>query len=237
MKQSDLFSFPEIQIRRNRGQKTLRMRVRSDGVLLSAPNGVSQRDIQVFIEKNRHWLEKQLEKQHKLKLDKEELQKRMQKECFISGCWKPYRVVYDSTVKKALFREEEETVVVETGQLVREFHKEIIPWMKKEAKKRLQRLLDEEAVRMDVAYMRLTIRSQKRRWGSCSSKGGISLNWRLIRCPEFVQRYIIVHELAHRIVFNHSKSYWRVVERWYPGFKEAESWIRENGRIAFTDYP
>lgn len=77
---------------------------------------------------------------------------------------------------------------------------------------------------------RVQVRDQRSRWGSCSRQGTISLNWRLVQVPLFVRDYLIAHELAHLRQMNHSRRFWSVVEEFYPAWKEAERWLRENGR-------
>jgi predicted metal-dependent hydrolase len=75
---------------------------------------------------------------------------------------------------------------------------------------------------------RVTIRDQRSRWGSCSPNGDISLNWRLIRMPEAVRDYVLLHELAHLREPNHSRRFWRLMSRICPGWREARQWLREH---------
>jgi predicted metal-dependent hydrolase len=75
------------------------------------------------------------------------------------------------------------------------------------------------------------VRNQKSRWGSCSRRGTISLNWRLIQAPAFVLDYIILHELCHLEHMNHSRRFWRQVEHLYPGFKAAERWLKQHSSL------
>ena len=79
--------------------------------------------------------------------------------------------------------------------------------------------------------MRVAVRNQKSRWGSCSTTGTISLNWRLIQTPPFVCDYIILHELAHLRHMNHSAKFWREVEKLYPDYPRAKKWLREHQHI------
>jgi predicted metal-dependent hydrolase len=79
------------------------------------------------------------------------------------------------------------------------------------------------------AIKRVVIRSQRSRWGSCSARGTISLNWRLIQAPEFVRDYIIYHELAHRREMNHSARFWAWVETLCPAWRTAEHWLKREG--------
>ena len=77
----------------------------------------------------------------------------------------------------------------------------------------------------------VTVRNQRSRWGSCSSTGLISLNWRLVQTPEFVRDYIIYHELMHLREMNHSDRFWARVEEVCPDWREAEHWIKRNGGL------
>lgn len=77
---------------------------------------------------------------------------------------------------------------------------------------------------------RITIRDQRSRWGSCSPRATLSLNWRLVQVPDPVRDYIVLHELAHLRHLNHSPRFWAEVERICPGYAEAEAWIRRHGR-------
>ena len=80
-----------------------------------------------------------------------------------------------------------------------------------------------------VNYTRITIRNQKSRWGSCSSKGGLNFNCLLMLTPPEVIDYVVVHELCHRKEMNHSKAFWAEVEKVLPDYKSAKRWLKENG--------
>ena len=89
----------------------------------------------------------------------------------------------------------------------------------------------ELAIGQGVEVARISIRNQKSRWGSCSRRGTISLNWRLIQTPAFVRDYIILHELAHRRHMNHSDKFWQEVERMCPDYLVAERWLKQNAKL------
>jgi predicted metal-dependent hydrolase len=76
----------------------------------------------------------------------------------------------------------------------------------------------------------VTVRSQRTRWGSCSPSGRISLNWRLVQMPESVRDYVLLHELTHLLHLNHSKRFWRELERVCPWHRDARGWLKANGR-------
>lgn len=80
-----------------------------------------------------------------------------------------------------------------------------------------------------VDYGRITIRNQRTRWGSCSSKGNLNFNCLLMLTPDMVQDYVVVHELCHRLEMNHSPRFWGEVERVLPDYRTAKQWLRKHG--------
>ena len=89
----------------------------------------------------------------------------------------------------------------------------------------------ELATRHGLTVGRITVRGQKSRWGSCSRRGTISLNWRLIQTPAFVSDYICLHELMHLRQLNHSPRFWREVERVCPDYAMAERWLKAHAGL------
>lgn len=82
-----------------------------------------------------------------------------------------------------------------------------------------------------VEVKEVSVRNQRTRWGSCSSTGVISLNWRLVQTPDFVRDYIIYHELMHLREMNHSARFWAQVADVCPGWQDAELWLKRNGSL------
>jgi predicted metal-dependent hydrolase len=114
---------------------------------------------------------------------------------------------------------------------------------------RLRRWLEGEARRLlaaDLAYYcdragqpvpKLALSSAQRRWGSCSGKGMIRINWRLIMAPDFVRRSVVAHEVAHLVHFDHSPRFHALLEQIYEGdVAEANRWLKRDGRGLYAAF-
>ena len=86
------------------------------------------------------------------------------------------------------------------------------------------------AAKMGVTYGRIPIRDQKTRWGSCSGRGNLNFNWKLVLMPPEVLDYVVVHELAHRKQMNHSPLFWAEVGRVLPDYESRRRWLKEHGK-------
>ena len=109
------------------------------------------------------------------------------------------------------------------------FTKEEIQKLADKALKDIPQRVKKYASVIGVTVGKITIRNQKSRWGSCSSKGNLNFNCLLMLCPEEVRDYVVVHELCHRRELNHSKAFWEQVEKVMPNYKEPYLWLKRNG--------
>lgn len=96
---------------------------------------------------------------------------------------------------------------------------------KKIAKQKIMEHVDYYARRMEIDYGSISMRNQKSRWGSCSSKGNLNFNYRLAYLPEELLDYVVVHELAHRRHMDHSAAFWEEVETYYPAYKKCRQML------------
>jgi predicted metal-dependent hydrolase len=90
-------------------------------------------------------------------------------------------------------------------------------------------LADEEAERIGVSYQRIRIGGQRTLWGSCSARGTLSFNWRLVLAPLEVLDYVVVHELCHLRVPDHTRGFWALVACHRPHWGHQRDWLRRHG--------
>ncbi len=102
-------------------------------------------------------------------------------------------------------------------------------WYRHEAARFIQERIDLMSPKLNVRCGRVTIRGQKTRWASCSPKGSLSFNWRLMMAPEAVVDYVIIHELAHLKEMNHTARFWRLVAELCPTWRENRRWLSDHG--------
>jgi len=99
-------------------------------------------------------------------------------------------------------------------------------WYRREAEKLIRKRVDDLSRKVGVKFGRLTIRGAKTRWGSCSQKGNLNFNWKLLMVPEPIIDYVIIHELAHLKEMNHSKKFWHLVGQHCPEWRRYRKWLK-----------
>jgi predicted metal-dependent hydrolase len=157
---------------------------------------------------------------------------------------KPFKGVRVAVPKRVSYRKAEQFALSQTAWIKKHLLNlkrkeavckrlsENIPEVDKEdAKKRLVKRLAELAAKHAFTYNRVFIRNQKTRWGSCSAKNNISLNVKLARLPEKLSDYVIIHELVHTRIKNHSKKFWQELDRIVMNNKELRSQLKDYGYL------
>jgi predicted metal-dependent hydrolase len=102
-------------------------------------------------------------------------------------------------------------------------------WLKAEARRRIQALVDRYATEVGRRPTRITLRDTTTRWGSCSPTGRLAFCWRLILAPAEVMDYVVAHEVAHLVELNHGPKFWRLVGRLVPGYDKPRNWLSDHG--------
>ena len=108
-----------------------------------------------------------------------------------------------------------------------------IAWLKQYALKKFEERINVYCKKNQFVFRKIALSNAKTKWGTCNSKTDIRLNWRLIQAPLNIIDYVICHELCHLKYMNHSKEYWNLVGKVFPQYKQAESYLKENGMALY----
>ncbi len=220
----------QVHIRRRKHQKHIRIRISGSGIItVSAPLTTSSREIKRAVETKKEWILSHLSR---IEDDIRETDPRIA--VFLDGERIPveYRTV-PGRVRSSVSHDREKGSIAITGPEYSEtgFLTALRSWLEKEAKRELKALASDISEELSIPVRKVFIRNQKSRWGSSSGGGNISLNWRVIMLPPEVQRYLVIHELCHQLHLNHSKEYWREVERFCPDYLALDRKLRDNRRL------
>jgi predicted metal-dependent hydrolase len=214
-----------VRLRRHRQARryTLRIHTASREVVLTMPPRGSLKEARAFAEKHGGWIAARLGRLP-------------EPAPFAPGTVLPLRGV-DHRIEHR--RGKRGTVWIATGEggerllcvagEAPHLARRIADYLKREAKSDLEAASRLAAEKLGVTMRRVSVRDQSSRWGSCSTTGVLSYSWRLIFAPPFVLDYLAAHEIAHLVEMNHSRRFWRLVERIYPDIERAKSWLDAHG--------
>jgi predicted metal-dependent hydrolase len=215
---------PFLMVRHPRARRYLLRLLPNGTARVTIPRGGNQAEARQFVERNRDWLEQQF--------------KRVAERPPIRREWNVgTEVLFRGELTRidpdglGWFRIGNERLRVSDG--LSDLRPPIELHLRRLATRELTARVLELAVANGLRVGRVSVRNQKSRWGSCSRRGTISVNWRLIQTPVFVRDYIILHELAHLRQLNHSKKFWQEVERMCPDYREAERWLKAHRDVLY----
>jgi predicted metal-dependent hydrolase len=220
----------ELVIRRRARQRNLNLRVRRDGVLsVSCAIGVPRYEIFKFIGEQENFIQRAL---HEYALERAKFppKKFETGEHFLFlGERLPLQMVWSWNERiRVAHSEAEIEMTAPLTSSVEERKAALFKYYRKLAKSALIDEVHALSLKMGLRPSAVSVRGQKTRWGSCSSRGELSLNWKLMAVPPSVREYVLVHELAHLRHMNHSPKFWALVAEHYPNFKNAKRWLREH---------
>jgi predicted metal-dependent hydrolase len=215
-------TFPPNYIIKKKHVKNASIRISAVKVIyITVPLRYSNKDITELINKKQRWINKTLQKLNAAK-EKISIQSN---QLLLFG--KPYKYRYNAALKNRVAVNFDDKVIDSDYNLVNKKIQE--EWYKLLATDYFTKRVNKYSREHNLDYNKITIRCQKTRWGSCSMDKNLSFNWKLMKAPQYVIDYIIVHELAHTKYLNHSKPYWKYIESIYPEFQSAETWLKNFG--------
>ena len=205
---------------------------RDRSVVVHAPESTSEETIRKVVRSKRRWIYEKT--QHAQKYDK---QPHPPGKELVNGesalyLGREYQIEVISTDSTEIHLEQRFLI---PASLAGERRRVLRNWYIDQAKKRILPKVKSLADTLGVNFASAKIVDNRFRWGSCTPKDNINLNWRLIKAPMFVIDYVIVHELAHLIEANHTPRFWNIVRTHAPTMEKARNWLREHGQILEQD--
>ena len=207
-----------------RARRTVGLKITEDGLVVHAPKYILDFQLKKLIQEKSNWILNKLEARKKnyspplLWQNGEALQ--------LLGNAITLHLMVDTKNKQPQFNHDSLTIKSpDIGKPERVKHK-VVQWYKKQALVDFSRRLEILAAKHNVPTPPLKLSNAQSRWGSCSSRGDIRLNWRLLQSPPHIINYVICHELAHLKEMNHSAKFWAVVAKLYPDYKQAEKELK-----------
>ena len=220
-------------IKRSPKRRKLTVTVERDrSVVVHAPESTSEETIREVVESKRRWI-------HEKTTHVQKYQERLHP---------PGKELVNGESALYLGREYQIEVIPTASTEIRFEQRFFIPaslaggrrrvlrnWYRDQAKERILPKVKSIAAILGVEFAGAKIVDNRFRWGSCTVKNNVNLNWRLIKAPVFVIDYVIVHELAHLLEANHTPRFWNIVRTHAPKMEKARSWLRDHGQVLEQD--
>jgi len=223
-------------------RKTIQLKVRTNTHLeITAPNNFPQVNIEKILYDKHNWIIKQI-----LKLSRtmaNPINKSITHGGTVLYLGDPRTLIFTNTVRSrpTIHLEDNQLIIYIPLMNIEQTTALAEPLLKKWYLDRARNILAAKtalwADTINVHFKGITIKDQKTRWGSCSSKGNINYNWRIIMAPPEVIDYLVIHELCHLLVPNHSALFWQKVGTFSPDFKGHRAWLKTNAGILLSILP
>lgn len=217
-------SIPDYTISRSH-RRTVSLHITPEGrLLVKAPFFVPSYFIRKFVEKHRVWIAKQVSNLHQ------------SSNAIPKGYLEGENFLFLGNKHSLRFKESIHEIILNNelcfpSCLQFRIKKELTDWYVKQAKKIISERVNYFSSEMDTRYKKIGFSDTKSKWGSCGRDNSLQFNWHLVMAPLLVVDYVVVHELAHTFEKNHSRKFWKIVEKYKPAYRQYRSWLKNNGAV------
>ena len=224
---------PGYTVRRSSRRRTIEIQVRPDSVRVLAPARVAQSRIDQLVRQKTDWI---ITRQRELRLRVPVSSAPVLLDQGSQLCWLDEPLILEVAVDQP-----ETCVHLSPGSIklalsrrIRKPRSDAIKeqlelWYRAQAQDYFQQRVSAWSAHMKLSPTAVVVRSYRRKWGCCNSRGVVSFNWLLIMAPASIIDYVIVHELSHLKQMNHSPRFWQEVTRYYPDYADAKAWLNSSG--------
>ena len=216
-------------VRRSDRARRARIHVSAEGVEVVVPRRLSMREVEPFVREKGPWIERTLRRIREAEAERPPVRLGDGGEVPYLGERLTLAVHVDPGRRRPHVARQGATLRARVGD-PGALRDAVERWYRREARVEIAHRLDAATARAGASYTKLSIRSQRTRWASCSSSGAMSFNWRLLLAPREILDYVVEHEVAHLAIHDHSDRFWALLESRCPEYAEHERWLRRNGQ-------
>ena len=223
-------------LRYSNRRRTVQIRVpKADCLEIVAPSGMSWEKIQQLIETKHAWIRRQIHRLETTVANPANASLTHGSTVLFQGAPHTLLLLADGTGKPKVTYAHC-AISVHLSELIGQdndpdVYRSLKQWYTEQSQHHLLERTRYWAAQIGVNPHRISLRDQKTRWGSCSSRGSINYNWRIIMAPPEVLDYLVIHELSHMLHPNHSPAFWGEVSRWCSDYRNHRRWLRLNGGV------
>jgi predicted metal-dependent hydrolase len=235
-----------LTISESKKSKCIRLLVDMNGFKVVKPERASSGEIRTFLNDNRKWIVKHYIKFLELRKSIEHAKRKSKGKILFKGSQYDLLINLHDKKRSVISFEQDKLCISINGynegmkkdrkELISETESLLKKWYIEQARELLTERAKYYSSITGFNFSRIAIRDQKTRWGSCSAKGNLNFNWRLVMAPSWVSDYVVVHEICHLKRMDHSKAFWQMVEKYMPHYKEAKKWLKVNGLMLMYNH-
>ena len=231
---TDTQLMPQYTLRRSSRRRTIEIQVRPDSVRVLAPARVAQSRIDRLVAEKTEWIRvRQQELRLRLPSAPAPTVLDQGSQLLWLGEWLTLDVAVDQPATRTTIfpgRIKSELSRRIRKNRVEAVREQLELWYRAQAQHYFETRVAHWSRQMKLAPSKVVVRSYRRKWGCCNSRGVVSFNWLLMMAPAAIIDYVIVHELSHLQQMNHSSAFWAIVARYYPGYRDAKAWLNRSSQ-------
>ena len=215
-----------VEVVRTTRRKTATIKIVDGATRVIVPNHLSDARIAELVNKRTSWIRQKLREQSEAPSTKPKEYVNGESFCYLGRNYR-LKVLQNRNHEVKLHGGYLEVGVTQSVKEIN-IRRALVKWYVQHALDRLTEKTNRYAAIMGVSPHSITVKEYKARWGSCTSQGDISYNWRIVIAPHHIVDYVVVHELCHLKHQNHSPTYWKAVKRMIPDYKERRHWLKHH---------
>jgi predicted metal-dependent hydrolase len=217
-----------VAVVRSARRKTIAIKIQDGNVTVHLPKLMPLWLAKQFVMRKQQWIEDKLKN----------FQQRPPKRQFIEGELQPFmgeqyplHIIQEPQRQRlhVLLDQQKMVIMAPPNVTALQIRQALTRWYRRQAESLLPERVKQLAEQTSLRPNQVQIKSYKARWGSCTMRGDIQLNWQLVQATQSINDYVIIHELCHLRQHNHSKAFWDLVEQFDPNFREHRRWLKQHG--------